>query len=526
LKVERALISVSNKEGIVEFSKALRKRKIDIISTGGTAGLLRENSVKVMSVSDYTGFPEILDGRVKTLHPKIYGALLARQSDPAQVAKLKEFGISEIHMVVVNLYPFEEVVANPDSTLAEALENIDIGGVSLIRAASKNYKDVVVVTNPKDYPLILSEMEKNDGSLSEETRLRLAVQAYSMTALYDRHISNYLYQHTLDLKDREKVFPPIMHLRYRKIRDLRYGENPHQEGALYIDESIYEPSVARAEQLNGKELSFNNIFDLNSAVEIAKEFKEATAVIIKHANPCGVGRDKSDIAKAFERALEGDPVSAFGGIIAVNRKVNEKLAKEITKTFFEVIVAPSYEKKALGVLEKKKNLRVLMLPFVVGEKDSLFEREQLDMKKITGGILVQHRDIGSDLSSKWKVAVGGPVSATLQSAIDFSWKVCKHVKSNAIVIANRHQVVGVGAGQMNRIESVRLALKQAKGRMKGAVLASDAFFPFRDSIDLLKGSGIVAVVQPGGSIRDSEVFAAAKEHHLTMVVTKTRHFKH
>src|SRR3989338_7183087 len=347
MKVLRALISVSNKEGIVDFVKALRKRKVEIISTGGTAKLLEEHNVKVMSVSDYTGFPEILDGRVKTLHPKIYGALLAKQSDLEQVEKLKEFGISKIDIVVVNLYPFEATVAKPDYTLSDAIENIDIGGVSLLRAASKNYRDVIVITDPKDYLLILEEMNKNDGELSQETRMRLAVKAFSVTAHYDGHISNTLYRYTLDQKDVEKSFPPTFHLRYRKLKDLRYGENPHQQPAFYMDEAILEPSLARAEQIAGKELSFNNIYDLNSGLEIVKEFEEPTCVIIKHANPSGVGRDKNDILKAFQRALNGDPTSAFGGVVVVNREVTESCAEALSTVFFEAILAPAFDKKAL-----------------------------------------------------------------------------------------------------------------------------------------------------------------------------------
>ena len=513
----------------MDFAKALRKWKIEIISTGGTAALLQDNNVKVTPVSDYTGFPEILNGSVKTLHPKIYGALLAKQSDPSQVEKLKEFGISEIHMVVVNLYPFTQVIANPKSTFSEALENIDIGGISLIRAASKNYRDVVVVTDPKDYPLILSELDKNGEEISEETRLRLAVQAFSMSALYDRHISNYLYKHTLDYKEEKEMFPPILHLRYRKIRDLRYGENPHQDGALYADESVQEPSIAKATQLSGKELSFNNIYDAHSAIEIAKEFEGPAVVIVKHNNPCGVGRAPDDLVLAYQRAWEGDPVSAFGGVVACNREVTEACAQEMSKVFLEVIVAPAYEKNALSILEKKKNLRILKLSFECADQNGAVPRDKLDLKKITGGLLVQHRDLKDlELTSprQWKIVSGNKPSEDLQEAMVFAWKVCKHVKSNAIIIANRHQVLGVGAGQMNRVDAVRMALIKAQGKLSGAALASDAFFPFRDSIDLLRDSGITAVVQPGGSLRDDEVIQAAKEQQLLMAFTATRHFKH
>lgn len=531
MKIERALISLSDKSGLVEFARELRKYKIDIISTGGTSALLQENNVKVTPISDYTGFPEILGGRVKTLHPKIYGALLARQNDEREVGQLKEFGISQIQMVVVNLYPFDTVTARSNCTMADALENIDIGGVSLIRAAAKNYKEVIVVTNPKDYPLVLGEMEKNNGEVSEETRLRLAVQAYSMTAEYDRRISNYLYQHTLDHKDTQKLLSPVFHLRYRKAYDLRYGENPHQDGAFYIDESVNEPSLARAVLHSGKELSFNNIYDLHSGLELAKEFEEAIAVIIKHGNPCGVGKDKGNILKAYQRALESDPVSAFGGVVIVNREVTVPLAEEINKIFLEVILAPSYEKEALVVLEKKKNLRILSLPFEPLMSMENSNTEPLDFKKVTGGLLVHRRDLETATAKQWKVVVGEKPSESIQKALEFAWKVVKHVKSNAIVIANRSQVLGIGAGQMNRIESVRLAWNRAKhrcqgGEGEGAVLASDAFFPFRDSIDLLEGSGVVAVIQPGGSIRDQEVIDAAKEKNITMIFTNERHFRH
>ena len=523
MKVLRALISVSNKEGIVDFVKALRKRKVEIISTGGTAKLLEENNVKVMSVSDYTGFPEILDGRVKTLHPKIYGALLAKQSDLEQVEKLKEFGISKIDMVVVNLYPFEATVAKPEYTLSDAIENIDIGGVSLLRAASKNYRDVIVITDPKDYLLILEEMNKNDGELSQETRMRLAVKAFSVTAHYDGHISNILYRYTLDQKDVEKSFPPTLHLRYRKLKDLRYGENPHQDGAFYMDEAILEPSLARAEQIAGKELSFNNIYDLNSGLEMAKEFEEPTCVIIKHANPCGVGRDKSDILKAFQRALECDSLSAFGGVVILNRDVTEECAKDLSSVFFEAILAPAFDKKALSHLSKKKNLRLLTLNL----KDSAsYTKEKIDFKKVVGGLLVQHRDVKVCHSNEWKRVVGGDLTEAVYEALEFSWKVVKHVKSNAIVIANRTQTVGIGVGQVSRVDSVRLALQKAQGKTKGAVLASDAFFPFRDSIDCLEGLGLAAVIQPGGSLRDEEVIQAAKEKNIPMIFTNVRHFKH
>src|SRR3989338_5499563 len=483
MKVLRALISVSNKEGIVDFVKALRKRKVEIISTGGTAKLLEENNVKVMSVSDYTGFPEILDGRVKTLHPKIYGALLAKQSDLEQVEKLKEFGISKIDMVVVNLYPFEATVAKPEYTLSDAIENIDIGGVSLLRAASKNYRDVVVITDPKDYSLILEEMNKNEGDVSQETRMRLAVKSFSVTAHYDGHISNILYRYTLDQKDAEKPFPPTFHVRYRKLKDLRYGENPHQEGAFYMDEAVLEPSLARAEKLAGKELSFNNIYDLHSGLEMAKEFEDPTCVIIKHANPSGVGRDKHNIVKAFQRAFECDPTSAFGGVVVMNREVTEEGAKELGSVFFEAILAPAFDKKALALLSKKKNLRLLSLNF----KDaSLYTKEKIDFKKVVGGLLVQHRNIKPYQPKEWKEVVGEALTESIQEAIEFSWKVVKHVTSNAIVIANPTQTLGIGVGQVSRVESVKLALQKAHGKTRGAVLASDAFFPFRDSIDCLR----------------------------------------
>lgn len=523
MKVLRALISVSNKEGIVDFVKVLRKRKVEIISTGGTAKLLEENNVKVMSVSDYTGFPEILDGRVKTLHPKIYGALLAKQSELEHVEKLKEFGISKIDMVVVNLYPFEATVAKPEYTLSDAIENIDIGGVSLLRAAGKNYRDVIVITDPKDYSLVLEELNKNDGEVSQETRMRLAVKAFSVTAQYDGHISNTLYRYTLDQKDSEKSFPPTLHLRYRKLKDLRYGENPHQEGAFYMDEAILEPSLTRAEQWGGKEISFNNIYDLNSGLEIVKEFEEPICVIIKHANPSGVGRDKNDILKAFQRALDCDSVSAFGGVVVLNREVTEGCAEALSRVFFEAILAPAFDKKALALLSKKKNLRLLTLNL---KGSSSYTKEKMDFKKVVGGLLVQHRDVKACQPSEWKGVGGESLTEPLQDALEFAWKVVKHVKSNAIVIANRTQTLGIGCGQVSRVESVKSALQKAQGKTKGAVLASDAFFPFRDSIDCLESSGILAVIQPGGSLRDAEVIQAAKEKNISMIFTNVRHFKH
>lgn len=521
MKLLRALVSVSNKEGIVDFTRVLRKRKIEIISTGGTSKLLSDNNVKVTSISDYTGFPEILDGRVKTLHPKIYGGLLARRSDAKQLEQLKEFGISEIHMVVVNLYPFEQTVVQPNCTLADAIENIDIGGVSLIRAAAKNYKDVIVVTDPKDYSLILEEMDKNGGDISEETRGRLAIKAFSVTSYYDRLISNYLYGEVLGTKDSEKSFPPVFHVKLKKVQDLRYGENAHQKAAFYIDESVSEPGLAKAEILHGKELSFNNIFDLDSGLNIAKEFVEPVAVIIKHANPCGVGRHESSIAKAFKFALDSDPLSAFGGIVVLNREVDAGCAEELSKLFLEAILAPSFDKKAFAILEKKKNIRLLTLPF--GENQN---REKLDLKKVTGGMLVQDRDLTPISIQNWKTVSGTKIDTETQDKLIFAWKIVKHVKSNAIVIANHDQTVGIGMGQTSRVDAVKLALDKAKGKTDGAVLASDAFFPFADSMDLIQGLGLLCVIQPGGSIRDDEVIKAAQDKKIPMIFTGERHFKH
>lgn len=520
MKITRALVSVANKEGIVEFVRNLRKQKIDVMSTGGTANLLLENNVKVTSVSDYTGFPEILDGRVKTLHPKIYGGLLAREEEISHIEKLKEFGISQIHMLVVNLYPFEKTISKSDCTLLDAIANIDIGGVSLIRAGSKNYKDVVVVTDPKDYALILEEIDKNNGEVSETTRLRLAVKAFILTAEYDRHIANYLYPLISDKKDNAKSFPPILHLRYKKLQDLRYGENSHQGGALYIDETVQEPSIPKAHLLQGKELSFNNIYDLSHALEIVKEFEFPVCVIIKHANPCGVGRDDQNIARAFQRALEADSVSAFGGIVAVNQEVSEECAELMSGIFLEAILAPSFDKKALALLEKKKNLRLLVLSL-----NGQHQKEKWDLKKIPGGLLLQHRD-GQEEAKQWKVVSGNNLTLSVEKSLEFAWKIVKHVKSNAIVIANAYQTLGIGIGQTSRVEAVKQALEKAKGKTTGAVLASDGFFPFRDSLDLLEGSGISSVIQPGGSIKDEEVIQAAKEKKITMVLTAIRHFKH
>ncbi len=517
----RALVSVSNKDGIVEFARALRKRKIEIISTGGTSKLLSDNNVKVTPISDYTGFPEILDGRVKTLHPKIYGGLLAKRSDASQLEQLKEFGIYEINIVVVNLYPFEQTVSLPNCTLADAIENIDIGGVSLIRAAAKNYKDVIVLTHPSDYPLILEEMDKNDGNISEETRARLAIKAFSVTSHYDRLISNYLYGHVMNSKDSERSFPPMFHLGLKKLQDLRYGENPHQKAAFYIDESVVEPGLGKVEFLHGKELSFNNIFDLDSGLNIAKEFDESVAVIVKHANPCGVGRDKTSVSKAFEFALASDPLSAFGGIVVLNREVDVACAESMSKLFLEAILAPGYDKKALAILEKKKNLRILKLEF-----NAEVKRERMDFRKVCGGVLVQERDLAPVESQKWKTVSGSKIDSATTDTVLFAWKIVKHVKSNAIVICNQHQTVGIGMGLTSRVDAVELALKKAKGKTEGAVLASDAFFPFADSIGLLDGTGISCVIQPGGSIRDDEVIKAAQDKKISMVMTGVRHFKH
>ncbi len=517
-KVTRALISVSNKEGILDFARELSKLGIEILSTGGTAKLLRDGGVKVKDVSEFTGFPEMLDGRVKTLHPKVHGGLLGRRSNPEHVKQMKEHGIEPIDLVVVNLYPFEQTVAKPGCTLEEAIENIDIGGPTMLRSAAKNYTDVAVVVSPRDYGRVLEEIQKA-GEVSAKTRFELCRTVFLHTARYDSAISAYL---DSQVPAEEKTrFPNILTLQFEKVQNLRYGENPHQQGAFYREFGRKEPSVSNATQIQGKEMSFNNFLDANSALELVKEYDQTAAVIVKHNNPCGVATANA-LAEAYRKARDCDPVSAFGGVIAFNRLVDLETAKEITATFVEVVVAPEFAPDALEELKRKKDVRLLDVgPKVTGTS------EGMDMKKIVGGLIYQDRDLGKIAEIRsLRVATKRMPTDDEYGALAFAWKVCKHVKSNAIIFTTRDQTIGIGAGQMSRLDSVRIAVMKAQFPLKGTVLASDAFFPFRDGLDEAAKAGVTAVIQPGGSLKDEEVIKAANEHGIAMVMTGMRHFRH
>ena len=518
-KIKRALISVSDKKGIVDFAKRLSKYKVTILSTGGTAQSLRESNITVEDVSHYTGFPEMLDGRVKTLHPKIHGGLLGQRSNPEHVKKMKEHGIEPIDMVVVNLYPFEATVAKETCHLEEAIENIDIGGPTMLRSAAKNYPDVTVIVDPDDYKTVLDEMERNQGEVSAETNFRLAKKVFQLTARYDGAISNYL--GSLKQDGQKDTFSETFSFQFTKSQDLRYGENPHQKAAFYKALSVSEPCVSAAIQLHGKELSFNNILDADSALETVKEFEETAVVIIKHTNPCGVAISSSSLADAYRKAKSCDPVSAFGGIVALNRVVDEETAKEITSIFTEVVIAPDYSKEALEILSAKKDLRLLKVPFPSG-----YSSKGFDMRKVVGGMLIQDRDLGKIDINQCKVVTKRSPTPEEYRTLEFAWKVCKHVKSNAIVYAIHDQTVGIGAGQMSRIDSSKIAVEKAQFPIKGTVMASDAMFPFRDSVDEAAKAGATAIIQPGGSIRDKEVIQAADEATIAMIFTDMRHFRH
>lgn len=518
-KIRRAIISVSDKEGIGNFAKGLREYDIEILSTGGTAKRLRDGGIEVTEISEFTGSPEILGGRVKTLHPKIHGGVLALRGDATHEAQMKENGIEPIDMVIVNLYPFEEVIKKEDVELSEAIENIDIGGPTLLRAAAKNYEYVTLVTDPEDYKDLLKELKKNKGGITPETNFRLAVKAFSYVARYDAAISNFL--GGLEKDGGRNKFPATITMHLEKKMKLRYGENPHQEGSFYVLPEINEPCISNSDQIQGKELSLNNIYDTDAALEAVKDFRETACVIVKHNNPCGVATDDS-IVNAFLKAKACDPVSAFGGIVAFNRDVDEVTASELANMFLEVVIAPGYSDKALEVLSSKGNLRVMKTPPL--QNDS---KPGLDFKKVVGGALIQDRDTGvNDDFRNMKVETKRQPTDEELEALRFAWKVCKHVKSNAIVFARNGQTVGIGAGQMSRVDSVKIATFKAAMPTEGTVMASDAFFPFRDGIDEAAKAGITAIVQPGGSIRDKEIIAAADEHGMAMVFTGVRHFKH
>ena len=516
-KITRALISVSDKTGVIEFSKQLAGYGVEILSTGGTAKLLREAGLTVKDVSEFTGFPEMLDGRVKTLHPKVHGGLLGMRGNPAHVAKMKEHGIENIDMVVVNLYPFEATVANEGCRLEDAIENIDIGGPTMLRSAAKNYPDVTVLVDHADYAKVLEEMATTLGTVSLATNFGLAVKVFQHTAAYDGAISNYL---GARLGEKPQAYPATFTIQVKKAQDLRYGENPQQSAAFYVEKDIAEPCVSNAVQLQGKELSFNNIIDLDAAIETVKEFEQNSAVIIKHTNPCGVALADSPLS-AYLKARECDPVSAFGGIVGFNSQVDAATARELASTFLEAVIAPGYSDEALEIFTAKKNVRVMQVPLL-----EAYVAKGYDLKKVVGGLLVQGRDLGMVRAAGCRVVTERTPTASEYDALDFAWRVCKHVKSNAIVFTNRDQTVGIGAGQMSRVDSSRIAVQKALLPTQGTVLASDAFFPFRDGVDAAAEAGVTAVIQPGGSVRDDEVIRAANEHGIAMVFTGMRHFRH
>jgi phosphoribosylaminoimidazolecarboxamide formyltransferase/IMP cyclohydrolase len=527
--IKRALLSVSDKTGIVEFAQRLSDKGVDILSTGGTAKLLAENGIKVTEASDYTGHPEIMDGRVKTLHPKIHGGILARRG--IDEAVMAENNISAIDMVVVNLYPFANAVSDENCSLENAIENIDIGGPTMVRAAAKNHKDVTIVVNAKDYDRVLAEMDANDDSLTYKTRFDLAIAAYEHTASYDGMIANYFGKMLPAYGDSESEvshekklkFPRTFNSQFIKTQDLRYGENSHQDAAFYKEANPEEASVSTAVQLQGKALSYNNIADTDAALECVKEFDEPACVIVKHANPCGVAIGV-DILAAYEGAYKTDPTSAFGGIIAFNRELDAATAEAIvSRQFVEVIIAPSVSEEAAKVVATKANLRLL----ACGQWDA--KTTGFDFKRVNGGLLVQDTDQGRVSKDDLKVVTKRQPTEDEMSDLQFCWKVAKFVKSNAIVYVKNSETIGVGAGQMSRVYSAKVAgIKAADENLevKGSVMASDAFFPFRDGLDAAAEAGITAVIQPGGSMRDDEVIAAADENNIAMVFTNMRHFRH
>ena len=523
MAIARALISVSDKRGVVEFARELQALGVEILSTGGTATLLAREGVRVVEVSDYTRFPEMLDGRVKTLHPRIHGGILGRRMDPAHVATMRQHDIPPIDLVVVNLYPFESTVARPDCALAEAIENIDIGGPSLLRAAAKNHADVTVVVDSTDYARVLDAMRKNAGATDDALRFDLAAKAFEHTARYDGAIANYLGAR-IDSKPAPQQFARTFNMQFRKAQEMRYGENPHQRAAFFVEAQPAEACVATARQVQGKELSFNNIADTDAALECVKSFDEPACVIVKHANPCGVAV-AGNIGEAYHHAYITDPTSAFGGIIAFNRELDGATAKAIVeRQFVEVIVAPIISPQARTVLSAKANIRVL--------ETGAWEKSRpagFDFKRVTGGLLVQERDVAPLPADALKVVTKRKPNTREMHDLLFAWKVVKFVKSNAIVYCKEGRTIGVGAGQMSRVYSARIASIKATDaglEVHGSVMASDAFFPFRDGLDQAAEVGVTAVIQPGGSMRDQEVIDAADQHGIAMIFTGMRHFRH
>ncbi|WP_068777747.1 bifunctional phosphoribosylaminoimidazolecarboxamide formyltransferase/IMP cyclohydrolase [Paenibacillus sp. FJAT-26967] len=514
MAIKRALISVSDKTGIVEFAGELAKLGVELVSTGGTKTLLEQQGVPVIGISDVTGFPEILDGRVKTLHPAVHSGLLAIRDDAEHRKVMEELGLGYIDLVIVNLYPFAETIAKPDVEYADAVENIDIGGPTMLRSAAKNHAFVSVVVDAADYETVLAEVrEGSDTTL--ETRKRLAAKVFRHTAAYDSLISEYLSAQT------GEEFPERYTVTYEKVQDLRYGENPHQKAAFYRKPLAGAGSIATAEQLHGKELSYNNINDANAALQIVKEFTEPAVVAVKHMNPCGVGIG-STVKEAYEKAYAADPTSIFGGIVAANRPVDGETAKLLHEIFLEIVIAPDYTPEALEILQAKKNIRLLKLGNIAGA-----ERKALPMvTSVEGGMLVQDSDVHAIAESDLKVVTDRQPTEEELKQLLFAWKVVKHVKSNAIILVADDMTVGVGAGQMNRVGAAKIAIEQAADKAKGSVLASDAFFPMSDTLEIAAAAGITAIIQPGGSIRDEDSIKVANEKGIAMVVTGVRHFKH
>jgi phosphoribosylaminoimidazolecarboxamide formyltransferase/IMP cyclohydrolase len=519
VKIKRALLSVSDKTGLIDFAKVLVENGVELISTGGTAKAIREAGLPVKDISEVTGFPEMLDGRVKTLHPVVHGGLLSLRENKEHMQTIAKHNIKPIDLVCVNLYPFEATIAKPNVELHEAIENIDIGGPSMIRSASKNYQSVTVVVNPARYADIIKDMKENQGATTFKLRQELAIEAFGNTSRYDGMIHEYLHKQLS-----EKTWPDIITLSGTKLQEMRYGENPHQPAAFYKDRTTKLPVIANGKQLQGKELSYNNIMDADAALMLVKEFDEPAAAIIKHTNPCGTAIGK-DIQEAFVKAYEADPLSAFGGIVALNRPVNEKIAQVVLEklSFFEIIMAPSYDAGALKAFEARKNLRVMNLEglgVVEGQTAGYHVR------RVEGGFLVQDFDQAPEDLGLYKVVTEKLPDPQLTKDMEFGWKLVKHVKSNAIVLVRNGVSLGVGAGQMNRVGSLEIAIKQAGDKAKGSVMASDALLPFRDSVDACAKAGIAAIIQTGGSVRDKEVIEAANQHGIPMIFTTYRHFKH
>ncbi len=519
VKIKRALLSVSDKAGLIEFAKELVANGVELISTGGTAKAIKDAGLPVKDISEVTGFPEMLDGRVKTLHPVVHGGLLSLRDNKEHMDTIAKHNIKPIDLVCVNLYPFEATISKPNVELDHAIENIDIGGPSMIRSASKNYRSVTVIVSPARYADVIKEMKENDGATTFKLRQELAIEAFGNTSRYDGMIHEYLHKRLS-----EKKWPDVFTLSGIKLQEMRYGENPHQPAAFYKDRANNMPTIVNGKQLQGKELSYNNIMDADSALMIVKEFDEPAATIIKHTNPCGTAIGK-DVQDAFVKALEADPLSAFGGIVAVNRPVDEKTAQIILEklSFFEIMLAPSFDAGALKAFEARKNLRVMTLEGLGKSKEIV---PGYHLRRVEGGFLVQEFDQAVEDKALYKVVSEKQPDPKLAKEMEFGWKLVKHVKSNAIVLVKDGVSVGVGAGQMNRVGSLVIAIQQAGDKAKGSVMASDALLPFRDSVDACAKAGIVAIIQTGGSVRDKEVIEAANQHGIPMIFTSYRHFKH